>query len=109
MDRGYRRIPTPSMHFFKPSFRNFAEYCAAVKTRYRQQINRSIRKLKDPGIRQAILTDPKEISRLYTAEVHALYCQMAAKADAKVEIVAIEFFRQLMLRLEGDVDVLVIL
>lgn len=108
LDLGYRRIPTPPMHFFKPSFRNFAEYCAALKTRYRQQINRSIRKLKDPGIRQAILTDPKEISRLYTAEVHGLYCQMAAKADAKLEILPIEFFRQLMLRLEGGVDLLVI-
>ena len=108
LDLGYRQIPTPPMHFFKPSFRDFAEYCAALRTRYRQQINRSIRKLKEPGIRQAILTDPKEISRLYTAEVHGLYCQMAAKADAKLEILPIEFFRQLMLRLEGDVDLLVI-
>jgi hypothetical protein len=54
---------------------DFAEYCAALRTRYRQQINRSIRKLKDPGIRQAILTDAKEISRLYTAEVHCLYAR----------------------------------
>ena len=108
LDLGYRQIPTPPMHFFKPSFRDFAEYCAALRTRYRQQINRSIRKLKDPGIRQAILTDAKEISRLYTAEVHGLYCQMAAKADAKLEILPIEFFRQLTLRLEGDVDLLVI-
>lgn len=108
LDLGYRRIPTPPMHFFKPSFRDFTEYLSALKTRYRQQINRSIRKLKQPGIRQAILTDSKEISKLYTAEVHDLYCRMAAKADAKLEILPIEFFRQLMLRLEGDVELLVI-
>jgi Acetyltransferase (GNAT) domain len=108
LDRGYRRIPTPPMHFFKPSFRDFTEYCAALKTRYRQQINRSTRKLKHSGLRQAILTDPDEISRLYTAEVHGLYCQMAAKAEAKLEILPIEFFRQLTLRLEKNVELLVI-
>ena len=105
---GYRPISTPPMHFFKPSFRSFSEYCAALKTRYRQQINRSIRKLKHPGIRQAILTDREEILRLYTAEVHDLYCQMAAKAEAKLEILPIEFFHQLMSQLEGDVDLVVI-
>jgi len=105
---GYRRIPTPPMHFFKPSFGDFDEYRAALKTRYRQQVNRSIRKLKAPGIRQDILTDSKEISRLYTAHVHDLYCQMAAKAEAKLEILPIEFFRQLTSRLEGDVELLVI-
>jgi predicted N-acyltransferase len=105
---GYRRISTPPMHFFKPSFQDFDEYRAALKTRYRQQVNRSIRKLKAPGIRQEILTDSKEISRLYTAHVHDLYCQMAAKAEAKLEILPIEFFRQLTSRLEGDVDLLVI-
>src|ERR1700704_7715 len=26
LDLGYRRIPTPPMHFFNPSFRNFTEY-----------------------------------------------------------------------------------
>jgi hypothetical protein len=105
---GYRRISIPPMHFFKPSFQDFDEYRAALKTRYRQQVNRSIRKLKAPGIRQEILTDSKEISRLYTAHVHDLYCQMAAKAEAKLEILPIEFFRQLTSRLEGDVDLLVI-
>jgi len=105
---GYRRISTPPMHFFKPSFQDFDEYRAALKTRYRQQVNRSIRKLKAPGIRQEILTDSKEISRLYTAHVHDLYCQMAAKAEAKLEILPIEFFRQLTSRLEGHVELLVI-
>jgi len=108
LELGYRPIPTPPMHFFKPSFRDFTEYCAALKTRYRQQVNRSIRKLKGPGIRQEILTDCKDISRLYTADVHGLYCQMAARAEAKLEILPIEFFRQLTSRLEGDVDLLVI-
>ena len=105
---GYRRIPTPPMHFFKPSFQNFDEYRAALKTRYRQPVNRSIRKLKVPGIRQEILTDSKEISRLYTAHVHDLYCQMATKAEAKLEILPIEFFRQLASRLEGNVELLII-
>jgi hypothetical protein len=56
---GYRRISIPPMHFFKPSFQDFDEYRAALRTRYRQEVNRSIRKLKAPGIRQEILTDSR--------------------------------------------------
>ena len=49
LELGYRRVPTPPMHFFEPSFHDFSHYCEALKTRYRQQINRSTRKLKQPG------------------------------------------------------------
>jgi predicted N-acyltransferase len=107
-DLGYRRLSTPPMHFFEPSFRDFTDYRGALKSRYRRHINRSIRKLKRTEIQQSILTDPEEILKVYTSEVHALYCQMAARAEAKLEVLPIEFFRQLTLRLKTDVDLLVI-
>src|SRR5262249_46413575 len=47
---GYRRISTPPIHFFKPWFDDFAQYCAALRKHYRWQINRSRRKLKRPGL-----------------------------------------------------------
>jgi Acetyltransferase (GNAT) domain len=103
---GYRRIPTPPMHVFPPSFPDFAQYCAALKTRYRQQINRSTRKLQHSGIAQSVLTEPDDILRVYTPEVHALYDQMAAKAEVKLEVLPIEFFRQLAVRLGGQVDLI---
>jgi predicted N-acyltransferase len=105
---GYRRVPTPPTHFLKPSFQDFSHYCAALKTRYRQQINRSTRKLKQTRIQLSILTDPEEIVRVYTLEVHALYLQIVAKAEMKLEVLPIEFFHQLTLRLKGEIELIVI-
>jgi predicted N-acyltransferase len=104
---GYRRVPTPPMHFFRPTFNDFSHYCEALKTRYRQQINRSTRKLSQAGVNLSILTDPEEIVRLYTSEVHDLYHQMVAKAEMKLEVLPIEFFHQLTLRLSGEIELIV--
>src|SRR5262245_10855870 len=49
LDLGYQRIATPPMHFFRPVFENFSQYCAALKSHYRQQINQSRRRLRDGG------------------------------------------------------------
>src|SRR5436190_15097118 len=35
--RGYRCIEIPPMHGLEPSFQNFAQYCAALRARYRMQ------------------------------------------------------------------------
>ena len=104
LNLGYRRVPTRPTHFFGHSFSSFAQYCKALKKSYRNGINRSVRKLKDGGIEQSVLTDPEEILRAYTPEVHALYLQMVAKAEAKLEVNPIEYFRQLALQLSGEVD-----
>lgn len=104
LNLGYRCIPSLPMHLFRPSFPDFAHYCAALKTRYRQQINRSTRKLKDTGVALAVLTDPQEILRAYTPEVHALYLQMAAKAELNLELLPIEFFQELTSRLAGEIE-----
>jgi predicted N-acyltransferase len=91
---------------FKPSFPDFSHYCAALKTRYRQQINRSTRKLKNSGVVLSVLTDPEEILRVYTPQVHALYHQMVAKAELNLEVLPIDFFRQLTSRLSGEVELI---
>jgi Acetyltransferase (GNAT) domain len=106
LNLGYRRIPTPPTHFFEHSFSSFAQYCKALKTGYRKGINRSVRKLKDGGIEQSVLTDSEQIVRAYTPEVHALYLQMVAKAKAKLEVNPIEYFHQLALQLGGEVDLI---
>ena len=104
LELGYRRIAIPPMHLFRPSFSNFAQYCTALRTRYRLQINRSTRKLKNTGIEQSVLTDPDEILRVYTPEIHDMYCQMVARSDVKLEVFPIEYYRQLTTRLKGHVD-----
>jgi hypothetical protein len=103
---GYRRISIPPMHVFRHPFTDFAQYCAALKTRYRQQINRSVRKLKNAGIEQLVLTDAKKILELYTPEVHALYHQMVTNSDVKLEVLPIEYFRQIALQLSFEADLI---
>jgi predicted N-acyltransferase len=64
--------------------------------------------LQNRGVQLSVLTDPAEILRLYTPEVHSLYYQVVAKADLKLEVLPIEFFHQLVSRLKGKVDLCVI-
>jgi Acetyltransferase (GNAT) domain len=103
-EAGYQCIPIPPIHIFSHSFADFGRYCSALKTRYRQQINRSLRKLKGAGIENVTLTNPEEILKLYTPEVHAMYCQMVAKSDVKLEVLPIEYFRQTTLRLSSEAE-----
>ena len=105
---GYRRIPTPPTHYFRPLFDDFAQYCAALRKRYRQQINRSRRKLRRPGLELMVLSDPEDILRAYTSEVHALYHQMADRAAIRLEVLPIEFLHQAALRLEGHIELIAI-
>ena len=109
VERGYRCIAIPPMHLLEPSFETFAEYCAALRTRYRQQINRSMRKLKGTGIVQTVLIDPDEILRMYTPEIHDMYCQMVANSDVKVEVLPIDYYRQMVMRLTGQVDLIALI
>jgi predicted N-acyltransferase len=106
LEAGYRCIPIPPMHVFRHSFSDFGEYCSALKTRYRQQVNRSVRKLKSAGIEKMVLTDADEILKLYTPEVHDMYHQMVAKSDVKVEVLPIEYFHQTARRLSPEADLI---
>ncbi|HEY1360903.1 MAG TPA: GNAT family N-acetyltransferase [Xanthobacteraceae bacterium] len=108
LELGYRRIPTPPMHFFRSDFPDFAHYCAALKTRYRQQINRSTRKLGNSRLATRVLTDPDEMLRAYTPEVHALYRQMADRATFNPDVLPIDLLHELASRLRGNIDLIAI-
>ena len=101
---GYRRVEIPPMHCLEPSFENFAQYCAALRANYRMQITRSTKKLRNSGIEPVVFTDPQDILRVYTPDVHAMYCEMVGKSDLKVEVLPIEYYRQLTLRLAGQIE-----
>ena len=106
LEAGYRRVSVPPMHIFRHSFPDFARYCAALKTRYRQQINRSVRKLTNMGIEPSVVTDTKEALDLFTPAVHAMYCEMVARSDVKLELLPIEYFRQSKVRLSSEADLI---
>jgi predicted N-acyltransferase len=106
LDLGYRTIVIPPMHLLPPSFANFAQYRAALRSSYRKQVNRSMRKLTNAGIEAKVLNDADEILRLYTPDVHAMYCEMVAKSDVKLEVFPIEYYQQLTKQLDGQIELL---
>jgi hypothetical protein len=106
LESGYRRVSVPPMHIFRHSFPDFASYCAALRTRYRQQINRSVRKLRNLDIEPSVVTDTMKVLELYTPEVHAMYCEMVARSDVKLELLPIEYFRQSKMRLSTEADLI---
>jgi predicted N-acyltransferase len=106
LELGYQRIMIPPMHLLAPSFENFAQYCAALRKRYRQRIKHSTQKLTNSGIAQLVLTDPDEILRLYTPEAHDMYCQVVAKSDLRLEVFPIEYYQQLVKHLSGQVELI---
>ena len=54
------------------------------------------------------MTDPQEILKAYTPEVHALYFSVLDNAALKLEILPVDFFRQLTRRSKGEVELVVI-
>jgi Peptidogalycan biosysnthesis/recognition len=103
---GYLRVPIPPIQLFRPLFRDLEHYCAALRSHYRKQINRSIKKLKQAGVEISILTDPEQILSIYTPEAHGLYNQMLEKAKFKFEALSIDFFRELTFRLGDQINLI---
>jgi predicted N-acyltransferase len=103
---GYRRIETEPAYFFKPAFRDLDHYCAALKSHYRKQVKRSLRKLEAKGVQTSVLTDTEQILKVYTPEVHNLFHQMRDRAEVKFDDVPIGYLRELATRMSGDVDLI---
>jgi predicted N-acyltransferase len=105
---GYHRVATPPAHFFKPSFNDLQHYCAALKSHYRKQIKRSMRKLEQAGVKTTILTEPEQILKVYTPGVHGLYHQMRDRAETKFDTLSIDFLRELPRRLGHHVNLILL-
>jgi len=94
--RGYHRAESPVMHELDVRFKDFPDYCAALKSHYRSDVRRSERKFRASGFRVAQMHAAEEIRRVYTPEVHRLYEAVVAKSPVKLEVLPIEFFRELV-------------
>jgi predicted N-acyltransferase len=108
LNRGYRHVPTPPAHFFRSAFRNLEDYCAALKSHYRKQIKRSLRKLEEAGITTRVLSKTDEIVQAYTPAVHSLYHQMYERADTKFEMLSIEFLHEMARRIGDHVNLIML-
>jgi predicted N-acyltransferase len=106
---GYSQIEIPAMHLLDPAFKSFAEYTAALRTRYRQQVTKATRKLKGSGIDIKVMTDTDEILRYYTPQAHAMYAEMTLKSDLRVEVLPIEYYQELVRRMPGQAELIALL
>ena len=106
LQRGYQRVEIPAMHLLDPAFGTFADYCAALRTRYRQQVNKSTRKLKGSGIVSTVLTEPEEILRRYTPQTHEMYREMVGKSDLRVEVLPHAYYLELVRRMGRQMELI---
>ena len=106
--RGYRRAESPVMHELPARFTDFADYCAALTSHYRNDIRRSERKFRASGLRVAHLHGAEEIRRVYTPEVHRLYEAVVARSAVKLETLPVEFFQELARQFAGLVTLTVV-
>jgi predicted N-acyltransferase len=105
---GYRCADSLPMYHFQPAFRDFSHYLASLRSHYRVLVNRSLRKRNSTGLEISVLTDPRDMARVYTSDVHGLYLRTHAKSEYKLELLTAEFFLDMAARLSGQVDLLLI-
>jgi hypothetical protein len=98
---GYVCGPSLPMNYFAPGFHDFDEFCAALRSHYRYKIRRSQRKFAGAGFRVAHFRGAEALA-YYTDEVHQLYVDVHDRAEAQLELLPADFFRQLAAQC-GDV------
>ena len=102
VDRGYLRGEIPARHTLAGEFGSFAGYLDAIKARYRSQINRSLKKFKETGLRVKQVRGPVDFPRVYTDEVHRLYEAAQARSKYPLELYPAQFMRELGRRFGDD-------
>ncbi|MDM9384585.1 GNAT family N-acetyltransferase [Chlorogloeopsis sp. ULAP01] len=98
----YLKAESLPMHSFQAKFANFSEYCAALKSHYRNDIKRSKRKFEKAGLRVVQLKDTEKILQIYTPEIHQLYEAVVQKSENQLETLPISFFRELAIYFPGQ-------
>jgi predicted N-acyltransferase len=93
--RGYLRKASWPMNQLPTHFQSFDELCASARSKYRNQIQRSVKKFARSGLRIEHVQDGAVVERFYTDEVHQLYLAVLERAEVKLEKLPAEFFREL--------------
>jgi hypothetical protein len=107
-DLGYLRAELPPMHYFDRPFGSFAEYVDALKSRYRSQVNRSLKKFQAGGFRVEQVRGPDELAARYTDELHKLYTNVWQRSPYKAEYYSADFMRELGRRFGADASLTII-
>ncbi|MGD0462958.1 MAG: GNAT family N-acetyltransferase [Tepidisphaeraceae bacterium] len=102
LERGYLRGEIPARHRLVGEFGSFVDYLASIKARYRWQVNRSLKKLKETGLRVEQVRGPVDLPRVYTDEAHRLYEAVQGRSKFRLERYPAEFMRELGRRFGDD-------
>lgn len=94
MQAGYRRADSLPDNYFDMRFGSFEAFEAGLRSRYRNQLRRTIKKFRAAGL-QIRVVDAAAAEKVYTDEVHQLYTQVRTRAKAGLEHLPADFFRGL--------------
>jgi len=100
---GYRRFSSLPMNIIDRCFPDIESYTAALRSRYRQCVRKSLEKSRAFGLRFERLTDTDAILRLYGPSLHRMYEAVALSSEHRLELLPVSFFRGLARRLPGRV------
>jgi predicted N-acyltransferase len=100
---GYRRFSSPAMNTFNRRFSNMDSYTAALRSRYRQCVGKSLAKSHAANLRYERLTDTDAILRVYGPSLHRFYEAVALSSAHRLELLPLSFFHGLARRLPGRV------
>jgi predicted N-acyltransferase len=103
LDLGYVGFETPPMHRFTHRFRDLDDYLGNLRSHYRYDIRRSMRKAERMGLAIRRITGFDEIDAVYSDRVHKLYCAVVENSDYKLELLPRSFFVELARELQGRV------
>ncbi|MCA9076154.1 MAG: GNAT family N-acetyltransferase [Planctomycetaceae bacterium] len=92
---GYRRADSLPLNLVHPQQSDFESYLAAQKSDKRWDIRRSLKRMQKAGVHVQNTSDPVEIERHFTPEVHDLYRAVFEKAETKLEFLPREFFLEI--------------
>jgi predicted N-acyltransferase len=98
---GYRRFLSPAMNTFNRRFADIDTYVAALRSRYRQCVRKSLDKSRAADLRYERLTDTGVILSLYTPALHRLYEAVALSSMHRLELLPLTFFHGLTRHLHG--------
>lgn len=104
-DHGYRRADSLPMNQVGLQHTDFDAYVAGLHNRKRYELRKSMKKFAENGLRTIVTSDPDEVERLYTDEVHRMYDAVVSRSDTKLELLPPQFFHQMVRQLPENCEI----
>lgn len=101
---GYIRASTPNLYVMKRQHASFDDYCVALRSHYRYDVTRSLKKFARSGLVAERVCGGKLVAEAYTDKLHSLYEAVVARAEHRLEILPRSFFQTLALAFGNEVS-----